>query len=127
MGILQFKKANCKNCYKCVRNCPVKAIRVVNQQAQILEEDCILCGRCTVVCPQNAKEDTSSLPDIQRLLAQGREVVAAVAPSFTAYFGTAVNPANLTRGAAFQSKLELVKAPEKELTELGKNMKLSMC
>lgn len=42
MSILQFKKANCKNCYKCVRNCPVKAIRIVDQQAQIVEEDCIL-------------------------------------------------------------------------------------
>lgn len=86
MSILQFKKANCKNCYKCVRNCPVKAIQIVDQQARIVEEDCILCGCCTVVCPQNAKEDISSLSDIRRLLAQGREVVAAVAPSFTAYF-----------------------------------------
>lgn len=86
MGILQFKKAICKNCYKCVRNCPVKAIRVIDQQAQIIEEDCILCGRCTVVCPQNAKEDISSLAEIRQLLMQGKEVVAAVAPSYTAYF-----------------------------------------
>ena len=86
MSILQFKKANCKNCYKCVRNCPVKAIRIVDQQAQIVEEDCILCGRCTVVCPQNAKEDISCLGEVRRLLSQGKEVVAAVAPSFTAYF-----------------------------------------
>ncbi len=85
-SILQFKQANCKNCYKCVRNCPVKAIRIVDQQAQIVEEDCILCGRCTVVCPQNAKEDISCLPDVRRLLAKGGEVVAAVAPSFAAYF-----------------------------------------
>ena len=75
MGILQFKKANCKNCYKCVRNCPVKAIRVIDQQAQIVEEDCILCGRCTVVCPQNAKEDISSLQEIRQLLASGKDVV----------------------------------------------------
>ena len=86
MGILQFKKANCKNCYKCVRNCPVKAIRVIDHQAQIVEEDCILCGRCTVVCPQNAKENTSSLQEVRQLLAAGTEVVAAVAPSYTAYF-----------------------------------------
>ena len=86
MSILQFKKANCKNCYKCVRNCPVKAIRIVDQQAQIVEEDCILCGLCTVVCPQNAKEDISCLGEVRKLLLQGREVVAAVAPSFTAYF-----------------------------------------
>lgn len=64
----------------------MKAIRIVDQQAQIVEEDCILCGRCTVVCPQNAKEDVSCLSDVRKLLAQGRDVVAAVAPSFTAYF-----------------------------------------
>ena len=86
MGILQFKKANCKNCYKCVRNCPVKAIRVIDHQAQIVEEDCILCGRCTVVCPQNAKEDIGCLSQVRQIIAQGKEVVAAVAPSFTAYF-----------------------------------------
>ena len=86
MGILKFKKANCKNCYKCVRNCPVKAIQVIDQQAQIVEEDCILCGRCTVVCPQNAKEVVNNLQEIRQLLTSGREVIAAVAPSFTAYF-----------------------------------------
>ena len=79
MGILQFKKANCKNCYKCVRNCPVKAIRVIDQQAQIVEEDCILCGRCTVVCPQNAKEDISSLQEIRQLLASGNDAALAIA------------------------------------------------
>lgn len=86
MSILQFKEANCKNCYKCIRNCPVKAIRVVDQHAQIVEEDCILCGRCTVVCPQNAKQDISSLSEIRQLILAGREVVAAVAPSYAAYF-----------------------------------------
>ena len=53
---LTLKKSNCKNCYKCIRHCPVKAIRFSGNQAHIIGEECILCGECFVVCPQNAKE-----------------------------------------------------------------------
>ena len=53
---LTLKKSNCKNCYKCIRHCPVKAIRFSGNQAHIIGNECILCGRCFVVCPQNAKE-----------------------------------------------------------------------
>ena len=88
MSILQFKKVNCKNCYKCVRFCPVKAIEVKNHCAQIIEDDCILCGTCTIVCPQAAKEDISDIPMIAQLLRTGRQVVASIAPSFTAYFNS---------------------------------------
>ena len=86
MSILQFKKVNCKNCYKCVRFCPVKAIEVREHQARIIENECILCGNCTVVCPQNAKEDLSDLPGILSLLAQGRETYVSLAPSWAAQY-----------------------------------------
>ena len=56
MNCLTLKKSNCKNCYKCIRNCPVKAIRFSGNQAHIIGNECILCGQCFVVCPQNAKE-----------------------------------------------------------------------
>ena len=42
---LKLKKSNCKNCYKCIRNCPVKSIRFSGGQANILGNECILCGR----------------------------------------------------------------------------------
>lgn len=87
MSILQFKKANCKNCYKCVRYCPVKSISVREHQAQIIEDECILCGNCTVICPQKAKQDIRSVPEAQKLLGLGTGVVASIAPSFAAYFG----------------------------------------
>ena len=48
---LQLKKANCKNCYKCIRNCPVKSIKFSDGQANIIADECILCGRCFVNCP----------------------------------------------------------------------------
>ena len=46
MSVIGLKKANCKNCYKCLKVCPVKSIRVVNEQAQIIDDDCLLCGTC---------------------------------------------------------------------------------
>ncbi|MBU5311974.1 4Fe-4S binding protein [Tissierella carlieri] len=86
MAILSFKEIECMDCYKCVRHCPVKSITVKNGRAQILESECILCGTCTVVCPQNAKEDSNDIPKILELLSQGRQIVATVAPSWiTAY------------------------------------------
>lgn len=87
MSFLQFKKTNCKNCYKCVRYCPVKSISVKDHQAQIIEDECILCGNCTVICPQKAKQDVSATPQVQELLDLGVGIVASVAPSFAAYFG----------------------------------------
>ena len=76
-SILQFRTANCKNCYKCIRNCPVKAIRVENQQAQILEDQCILCEKCTSVCPQHAKVEHDDIPDIRKEMAEGKKVIAS--------------------------------------------------
>ncbi|WP_455719001.1 4Fe-4S binding protein, partial [Anaerosporobacter sp.] len=54
MNVIGFKEAKCKNCYKCVRTCEVKAIQVKNEQAQIMNDMCILCGHCLEACPQNA-------------------------------------------------------------------------
>ncbi len=66
---LQLKKSNCKNCYKCIRHCPVKSIRFSDNQANILEEDCIQCGQCFVNCPQNAKEIRKDTGRAKELLA----------------------------------------------------------
>ena len=77
-SILQVRTANCKNCYKCIRNCPVKAIRVENQQAQILEDQCILCEKCTSVCPQHAKVEHDDIPDIRKEMAEGKQVLLGI-------------------------------------------------
>ena len=88
MDVLRFKQANCKNCYKCVRFCPVKSIRVYQGHAQIISSDCILCGNCVSVCPQHAKEDISDVAQIQELIASGHQVVVSVDSSYIAYFDT---------------------------------------
>lgn len=89
---LTLKKSNCKNCYKCIRHCPVKSIRFSGNQAHIIGNECILCGRCFVVCPQNAKEITSEREKVRVLIQSGAPVFASLAPSFIAnYDGVGIN------------------------------------
>lgn len=88
---LTLKKSNCKNCYKCIRHCPVKSIRFSGNQAHIIGNDCILCGQCFVVCPQNAKEIADGTEKVRVFLQSGKPVVASIAPSFIAnYEGTGI-------------------------------------
>ncbi|MDE6732817.1 MAG: 4Fe-4S binding protein, partial [Oscillospiraceae bacterium] len=83
---LKLKKANCKNCYKCIRHCPVKSIRFSGNQANIVGDECILCGQCFVVCPQNAKEIADSTERVKFFISSGEKVYASVAPSFVANY-----------------------------------------
>lgn len=87
MQYLDFTGSRCRDCYKCLRECPVKAIKFVDHEARIITDRCILCGKCTVVCPQNAKRVHSEIDDVEALLASGKPVIASVAPSFVSAFG----------------------------------------
>ena len=89
---LTLKKSNCKNCYKCIRHCPVKAIRFSGNQAHIIGNECILCGQCFVVCPQNAKEIVDETEKVKVFLQSGDPVIVSLAPSFIAnYEGVGIN------------------------------------
>lgn len=89
---LTLKKSNCKNCYKCIRHCPVKAIRFSGNQAHIIDNECILCGQCFVVCSQNAKEIVDETEKVKVLLQSGDPVIVSLAPSFIAnYQGIGIN------------------------------------
>ncbi|HJB93696.1 MAG TPA: 4Fe-4S binding protein [Candidatus Borkfalkia stercoripullorum] len=85
INYLDFKDARCKDCYKCLRECPVKAIKVVDHHAKIIESRCILCGHCTKVCPQNAKSVHTERAEVEKLLKTGK-AIASVAPSFVSSF-----------------------------------------
>lgn len=85
-GYLQLKESNCKNCYKCIRHCPVKAISFSHNQAHVLEDECILCGKCCINCPQGAKRVRDDLPHVRALLQSGQAVSASIAPSIAAAF-----------------------------------------
>ncbi len=86
MNCLTLKKSNCKNCYKCIRHCPVKAIRFSGNQAHIIGNECIMCGRCFVACPQNAKQIVGETEKARVLIQSGDPVYVSLAPSFVANY-----------------------------------------
>lgn len=86
--------AQCRDCYKCVRHCPVKAIRVENDHAAVNPQTCILCGRCVSVCGHSAKQVRDDLPRVRTLLRQKKPAYASLAPSFVSEF-PGVRPAQL--------------------------------
>lgn len=92
MKILDFVPANCKNCYKCVKNCSVKAIKMINDQAQIIEDRCVACGKCFLVCPQNARNILSDLDNVVNAINENKKVIISIAPS---YLGVYKNPYKL--------------------------------
>ena len=82
MKVIDFQNASCKRCYKCVRNCSVKAISVRHEQAHIMNDHCIHCGKCLEVCPQNAKRFASDLELIKAYIRQNMKIVVSIAPSY---------------------------------------------
>ena len=83
---LTLKKSNCTNCYKCIRHCPVKSIRFSGNQAHIIGNECILCGRCFVTCPQDAKQIVDGTEKVKVLIQSGDPVIVSLAPSFIANY-----------------------------------------
>ena len=109
---LTLKKSNCKNCYKCIRHCPVKSIRFSGNQAHIVGNECILCGHCFVVCPQNAKEIVDETEKVKLFLRGSSPVYVSIAPSFVAnYDGVGIG--------AMRSALKKLGFAEVEETAVG--------
>lgn len=90
------EKRECQDCYKCVRNCPVKAIKVEAGCATIMPELCILCGQCVAVCPNGAKRVRDDLAHARQLLTQKSRVIVSLAPSYVSEFPDA-RPGQLVR------------------------------
>lgn len=86
MKLINLSTSSCKNCYKCVRVCPVKAIKFSNDKAEIDEDRCVACGHCFVVCPQNARNVKSDITLLDGALGIKKEIIACVAPSFAGFF-----------------------------------------
>jgi iron only hydrogenase large subunit-like protein/uncharacterized Fe-S cluster-containing protein len=85
VAVLKTNEANCRDCYACVRACPVKAIRVNTGHAEIVPDLCILDGACVEACPQGAKQIEEHLSRTEALLASG-PTAFTVAPSIAAGF-----------------------------------------
>ncbi|URN83320.1 4Fe-4S binding protein [Acetobacterium wieringae] len=86
MSIINFSKNKCRNCYKCIRNCPVKAIKLKDKHAQIIQSMCIGCGVCIATCPHNAKEIHSDVDTIKQWLKTEQVVLSLSAVFPTAYY-----------------------------------------
>lgn len=89
MGLITTNEARCRDCYRCIRTCPVKAIRIKSMEnhqvhAQVVDELCLYDGRCVLACPQKAKKIPSDLNDVKDLIASGAPLAASIAPSFAA-------------------------------------------
>ncbi|MDR2144655.1 MAG: PAS domain-containing protein [Treponema sp.] len=95
---LTLRTSNCKNCYRCIRHCPVKSIRFDNSHAGIIEDECILCGNCFVSCPQKAKEIRSDIEAARALLKSGAPVYVSMAPSFLANYALSGGKNGVTIG-----------------------------
>lgn len=84
--LVQTIRERCRTCYTCVRECPAKAIRIVDGQADVISQRCIGCGNCVQVCGQHAKQVYDSTGQVKELLAGSHDVAAIVAPSFPGEF-----------------------------------------
>ena len=84
--VILVNKAICRDCYRCIRVCPVKAIKMHDGQAAIVAERCIACGTCVRECPQSAKKYRNDLENAKKLLASGSRVACSLAPSFAGFF-----------------------------------------
>jgi iron only hydrogenase large subunit-like protein len=80
------EKAECQDCYKCVRECPVKAIKIQNGAAALIPELCVLCGHCVDVCPAGAKRVRDDLIKVNEILQTKKKVFVSLAPSFASEF-----------------------------------------
>jgi len=85
-------KDKCRVCFTCVRDCPVKAIKIINGQAEVINERCIGCGNCTRVCSQGAKVFLQSSEPVFEILKTEKKKIAIIAPSFPAEFTDIENP-----------------------------------
>lgn len=91
------EKNNCQDCYKCIRYCPVKAIRITNDCASVIDELCIACGKCVEVCPVGAKKVRSDVEIIKMLIRRGERVILSLAPSWVSSF-QGVDPQSMVSG-----------------------------
>ncbi len=77
---------NCRDCYRCVRHCPVKAIRIKDAHAVIIHERCTFCGTCVNECPNSVKTIRNDVDKVTMAFLSKRKVIVSLAPSYVSEF-----------------------------------------
>lgn len=77
---------NCLDCYKCIRQCPVKAIKISNNCASVVDDLCIVCGKCVEICPMGVKKVRSDLQVVKMMIRKGKKLILSLAPSWVSCF-----------------------------------------
>ncbi len=83
---IQLNEQNCRDCYKCIRNCLLKAIRYADGRAQIIPNECIQCGECLVTCPRHGRAERTNAEAIRKQIRSGRRIVVSASPAFISDF-----------------------------------------
>ena len=117
MRLFNFTVSNCRNCNKCVRVCPVKAIRFINNEAKIDETRCIACGQCFMACPKHARNVQNDVDKVLRELDSGKKTVAILDSAYMGAFKEPEKFISALRTLGFSSVQEIAAASEK-VTEL---------
>lgn len=97
MGAIGFRKAKCKDCYKCVRLCPVKAIITQEDHVKYVASECVLCGRCLESCPQNAITVFSDIDRVKTYIDSGEKVIASLSPAYLGIYSD-IEPGQVIEG-----------------------------
>ncbi|MBK3517399.1 [Fe-Fe] hydrogenase large subunit C-terminal domain-containing protein [Carboxylicivirga marina] len=79
---------DCKDCYKCIRECPTKAIKVCDNRASVIDSHCIYCGHCVAICPSDAKKVRDGISRAKQLIKEKKQVYVSLAPAYVAEYGT---------------------------------------
>ena len=79
-------KNECNDCYKCIRECHIKAIRIQNGSASVINDKCIACGHCVQICPAGAKRVRNDIDIVKTLLLTGKKVYVSLAPSWAGVY-----------------------------------------
>ncbi len=118
MNVIETSSAQCRDCYRCVRLCPLKSIAVTDGHASIIETECIQDGRCSLECPQGAKKIVDHWPVVRQWLADGEEVVISVAPS---YLGLRRDPYQLL-GALYETGVARIEETAWVVPEISRRL-----
>lgn len=86
MSILRLNVDDCQNCYKCIRECPLKAIEFKEMRSKIIEDECVLCGHCMEICPRGAKYYSTHVDRVKALVKSDKPVYVSIAPSYVGWY-----------------------------------------